>query len=47
MDIIISHKTEVLALLLAISEILALIPSIQANSIFQLAVSLIKKIAGK
>lgn len=47
MDIIVSHQVEILALLLALSEVLALIPSIKANSIFQLAVALIKKIASK
>ena len=47
MDVIIAHKTEILALLLAISELLAAIPAVKANSVFQLAVGLIKKIAGK
>lgn len=47
MDVIIAHKTEILALLLAISELLAAIPAVKANSIFQLCVGLIKKIAGK
>jgi hypothetical protein len=47
MEVIIAHKVEILAVLLAVSELLAAIPAIKANSIFQLAVALIKKIAGK
>lgn len=37
--------TLALSLLLALSEALAHIPSIQANSIFQLIVNLLKKLA--
>jgi hypothetical protein len=47
MEFIIAHKVEILAALLAVSELLAVVPSVKANSIFQLSVSLIKKIAGK
>ena len=47
MEVIIEHKTEILAVLLAVSELLAVVPAIKANSLFQLAVGLIKKIAGK
>lgn len=47
MEVIIANKTEILVFLLAFSELLAVIPAIKANSIFQLAVGLIKKIAGK
>lgn len=47
MDIVLAHKTEILVFLLALSELLAVIPAIKANSIFQLAVGLIKKVAGK
>ncbi len=39
--------TLILAALLAVSEVLASIPSIKASSIFQLIVGLIKKFAGK
>lgn len=39
--------TLILAVLLGISESLALIPQIQANSIFQLLFGIIKKLAGK
>jgi hypothetical protein len=47
MDVIIANHVVILAALLAVSEALALIPAVKANSIFQLAVSVIKKIAGK
>jgi hypothetical protein len=47
MELIIAHKVEILALLLAISECLAISKKIEANSIFQLVFSMIKKAAGK
>lgn len=37
----------VLAALLAVSEALSLIPAVKSNGIFQLAVALIKRMAGK
>jgi len=37
----------VLAALLAVSEALALIPAVSANSVFQLIYDFLKKIAGK
>lgn len=37
----------ILAALLAVSEVLALIPSIKANSVFGLVVNVLKKLAGK
>ena len=40
---IIEHKAVILGLLLAISECLALIPSVKSNSIFQMLVSLVTK----
>lgn len=43
MQWIIDHKEVVLAFLLALSEILALIPGIQSNSIFQLIFNSLKK----
>jgi hypothetical protein len=42
---VVQNKAIVLGLLLALSEALALVPSIQANSVFQLVVGLIKKAA--
>jgi hypothetical protein len=37
----------VISVLFGLSEVLALIPGIQANSIFQLVVSVVKVLAGK
>lgn len=42
-----AHKAEILLGLLSLSEILALIPQIKANSIFELVVNILKKAAGK
>lgn len=39
--------TLILAVLLGVSEALALIPQVQANSVFQLVLSVLKKLAGK
>jgi hypothetical protein len=47
MEVILAHKLEIVAFLLALSELLALSPKVKANSIFQLVVGIIKKIAGK
>lgn len=47
MEVILAHKTEILAVLLAVSELLASVESIKSNSIFQLVVSLLKKVSGK
>lgn len=47
MDLVLAHKAEVFGLLLALSEVLALIPAVKANSIFEIVVGLIKKVAGK
>jgi hypothetical protein len=47
MELIIAHKVEILALLLSLSEVLALIPSLKSNSIFQLIVGFVKKASGK
>ncbi|MEY3786531.1 MAG: hypothetical protein RLZ75_736 [Pseudomonadota bacterium] len=43
MELILTHKAEILGLALAISELLALIPSVKSNSIFTLVVNLFKK----
>lgn len=47
MEVVLAHKVEILAVLLAVSELLGSFDSVKSNSIFQLAVSVIKKIAGK
>lgn len=44
---IVEHKAVFLGALLALSEALALIPSVEANSIFQLVVKGIKGLLGK
>lgn len=46
MELLLNHKVEVLGFLLALSELLALTP-LKSNSIFELVVSLVKKLAGK
>ena len=47
MEIIFENQVIILAFLLSLSEVLALIPGIKANSIFQLGVMLLKKSSGK
>ena len=47
MDIVFQHQTEILAFLFALSELLALVPGIKSNSVFQLIYNGIKKVAGK
>jgi hypothetical protein len=42
-----NNLTIILAALLAVSEVLALIPSLKANSILTLVVNVLKKLAGK
>lgn len=44
MEWIFEHQVVLLAFALALSEVLALIPAIKANSIFQLVVELMKKL---
>lgn len=44
MAILIAHKAEVLGLLLAISEVLALIPSVKANGVIDLVIAGLKKL---
>lgn len=47
MEIIMQHQVEIVSFLFALSELLALIPSVKSNSVFQLIFNGIKKIAGK
>ena len=47
MDIIAHHTTEILAALLAVSEVLALIPSVRANGIFHAAQLLLQGLASR
>jgi hypothetical protein len=44
---ILANKVVLLVFLLSLSEALALVPSIKANSIFQVVVNLLKKAVGK
>lgn len=43
MEVIVANKEIVLGLLLALSEVLALVPQVKANSVFQLVAGLLKK----
>lgn len=43
MDLIQDNSTAILVFLLSLSELLALIPGVKANSIFQLIVNLLKR----
>ncbi len=47
MDVLIVNKVVILGFLFALSEVLALIPSIKANSVFTLIYNALKKVAGK
>jgi hypothetical protein len=43
MEVIVANKMVIVGLLLALSEVLAIIPSVKSNSVFQLVVNIIKK----
>jgi hypothetical protein len=45
MSFLVAHKVEVLAALLAVSELLDAIPGIQASSIWKLVFNVIKSVA--
>lgn len=47
MEWLFEHQVVLLAFALALSEVLALIPAIKANSIFEVVVELLKKVKGK
>ena len=47
MELVLANKMVIVGFLLALSEVLALIPSIKSNSIFQLIGNLLKKVVGK
>lgn len=44
LEVIVANKLVIVSALLAISELLALVPGIQSNSIFQLVVGALKKV---
>jgi len=47
MEVIIANKFVIIGFLFALSEVLAISPSIKANSVFQLISNALKKVAGK
>jgi hypothetical protein len=47
MEVIVANKVVVLGFLFALSEVLALIPSVKSNSVFQLVVNVLKKVMNK
>jgi len=47
MELVLANKMVIVGFLLALSEVLALIPSIKSNSIFQLVWNGLKKVVGK
>ena len=47
MEVIIENKVVILGFLFALSEVLALVPAVKANSVFQLVSSILKKAVGK
>lgn len=47
MEVIVTNKVVILGFLFALSEVLALIPSIKSNSVFTLVVNVLKKVLNK
>jgi hypothetical protein len=47
MEVVVANKVVILGFLFALSEILALIPSIKSNSVFTLVVNVLKKVLNK
>ena len=47
MEVIFEHKSEIILFLFACSELLAIIPSVKANSVFQLVSNFLKKAVSK
>ena len=47
MEFVLANKFEIVVALLAISEVLASVPAIKANSVFGLIVGILKSVAGK
>lgn len=46
MEFLLAHKVEILSALLAVSEVLALIPQIKASSVTELVISGLKSLLG-
>lgn len=47
MEVIVENKVVILGFLFALSEVLALIPAVKSNSVFQLVVNVLKKVSNK
>jgi len=47
LEVITENKIVIIGFLFALSEVLALIPSIKSNSVFTLIYNFIKKVSGK
>jgi hypothetical protein len=47
MEVVIANKLAIVSFLFALSELLALVPSVKSNSVFQLVFNMLKKVAGK
>ena len=47
MEVLLVNKVVIIGFLFPLSEVLALIPSIKANSVFTLVYNALKKVAGK
>jgi hypothetical protein len=47
MEVVVANKVVILGFLFALSEVLALIPSIKSNSVFTLIVNVLKKVLNK
>jgi hypothetical protein len=47
MEVVVANKVVILGFLFALSEVLALIPSIKSNSVFTLVVNVLKKVLNK
>lgn len=47
MELVLANKAVFFGFFFALSEVLSLIPSVKSNGVFELVVSLVKKLAGK
>jgi hypothetical protein len=47
MEIVLAHKAEILGILWLVSEVLAAIPAVKANSVFQIVKGILAKVLGK
>lgn len=47
MEIVLAHKAEILGILWLLSEVLASVPALKSNSVFQLVKGVLAKVLGK